>query len=452
MNDNELPEVVVIGAGLSGALMAWYLGKRGFAVDVYERRPDLREGFAETGRSINLGLSQRGIRVLREIGLLDRLWPDTVPMRGRAIHRAEGEAFQPYGSADDQILHSIGRSTLNLRLIEHADAFDNVRFHFRTKFTGLEKSKGLVYLVNEATGANSIVECAAVLGADGVHSAVRKAVQRGEKADYRQEFLPWGYKELTIPPAADGSPVLRREAFHIWPSDAGMVIAQPNADNSFVGTVFLPLEGDGGFAARSPHEVRRFFDTHFPGAARVIPELEREFAENPVGELVTVRTYPWLYEDRVVLLGDACHAVYPFYGQGMNAAFEDCAELDACLGRHGNGLAAAFDEYQRRRKPHTDVLAELSSQHFAELRDRVRSPLFALWKRTDLVLAKAFPSWWKSLYTMVSHTSTPYADALARVRKQQRVLGVAAAAAAAAGLAVCLPRRSARRRSHSHRF
>ncbi|GAA3086345.1 FAD-dependent oxidoreductase [Streptosporangium carneum] len=447
------PRVAIVGAGLAGSLMAVLLGRRGFHVEVYERRGDPRQGTAEEGaRSINLGLSRRGLKALREIGLLDSLRPRTVPMRGRAVHRPDGQIdFHPYGTNDDQILHSVMRGDLNVALIERALSFERVRFLFRTAFERLDKDKGIAYLTDEETGEELTVAADAVIGADGVFSAVRREMQRGEPADYRQEFLDWGYKQLTIPPAADGSPRTLLEAFHVWPGSERMLIAQPNHDNSLTGTLFLPLRGEGGFEAlTSPATVERFFRTHFPDALGLMPDLVREFAANPVGTLVTVRTSPWSHGDKAVLVGDACHAVYPFYGQGMNAAFEDCLRLDACLRTHPDDWATAFRRYQESRKPHTDVLADLSAEHFTELRDRLRSPLFALRKQADVALHGLFPELWQPLYTMVSHTTIPYADALERARRQERVLRrVGGGAAALVGLsAACAVTWAAARRRH----
>lgn len=439
MKNEQIPrKIVIVGAGLAGSLMATYLGRRGFRVEVYERRGDPRRyNTHDNGRSINLGLSERGIRVLREIGLLESLWSRTVPMRGRAIHRPDGElVFQPYGTNDSQILHSILRRDLNVALINKAETYPEVRFFFGAKLTQLVKEKTVAYFTDERSGAETLVAADAIIGADGAFSAVRSEMQRGERADYHQEFLDWGYKELTIPPAPDGSARTELQALHVWPGSQGLIVAHPNCDNSLTGTLFMPLTGEPSLASlNSPEAVQKFVDRSFPDTAELMPDLVEEFESNPVGTLVCVRTSPWHYKDRVVLIGDACHAVYPFYGQGMNSAFEDCAELDACLGRHPADWAAAFDMYQQRRKPHTDVLAELSKQNFIELRDRLRSPLRLVMKKADLALNKAFPDVWKPLYTMVSHTTIPYADALRRAEHQDVVLkclgaGVLFAAAA----------------------
>ncbi|HEU4425684.1 MAG TPA: NAD(P)/FAD-dependent oxidoreductase [Pilimelia sp.] len=436
---------VIVGAGLAGSLMAIHLAARGHQVEVYERRPDPRmPGAVDHGRSINLGLSQRGVRALDGVGLLDAVMPYTVPMRGRVIHRRDGgQTFQPYGTRDDQILHSIRRTDLSAVLIERAESYPSVRFCFDTAFTRLDADKPVVY-VTDPDGAELRVTADAVIGADGVFSAVRQQMQHGERADYAQEFLPWGYKEVTIPAA---SPL---EALHVWPGDRGLIVAHPNQDGSLTGTVFLPLDGPHSLATlREPEQIRAFFAAEFPDTLELMPDLVAEFRRNPTGTLVTIRTAPWHRRDQVVLVGDAAHAVYPFYGQGMNAAFEDCAVLDDCLGEHPTDLGAAFAAYQQRRKRHTDVLATLSTENFVDLRRRVRSPLHRARRRADLALNRLFPDSWVPLYTMVSHTSMPYADAMARARRQDTALtwlGLGAVAAVAALSTYGARRRSGRGR------
>jgi len=446
--------VVIIGAGLAGSLMAIYLARRGHEVEVYERRPDPRlRSSADGRRSINLGLSQRGMNALREVGLLDEVRTRTVPMRGRVIHSADGSlAFQPYGRDDGEALHSILRNDLNVALVERAESHPTVRFHFRHTLRRLVKEKPLVEVVDEERGHARQVMADLVIGADGAFSTVRAQMHHRERADYRQEFLDWGYKELTIPAAADGAARTELFGLHVWPGGRGLMVAHPNVDHSLTCTVFLPLHGPDSFASLdTPAAVRDFFAGHFPDVPALVPDLATEFLAHPVGTLVSIRTSPWHHEDRVVLIGDACHAVYPFYGQGMNAAFEDCTVLDRCLARHPEDRAAALAEYQALRKPHTDVLADLSAQNFVELRDRLRSPWFLVRKRADLVLHRFLPRHWVPLYTMIAHRTVPYAEALRRARRQDRILrwaatllvvavcGAALSGAAAALDAVHLP-------------
>jgi kynurenine 3-monooxygenase len=431
-------QIAIIGAGLAGSLLAALLSERGHEVEVYEQRDDPRTT-PPSGRSVNLGISARGIQALRKIGQWDSLGPALVPMRGRMVHQPDGRsAFTPYGTAPSQILHSIRRTELNGMLIDRATA---ARFSFGMRCTGL--SQDVLSVTDTRTGETRRLRPDLVVGADGAFSAVRRFMQNGVVADYRQEFLEWGYKELTIPA---GAPI-PLEALNVWPSAYGLMIAHPNRDGSHTGTLFLPLSGSPSFESLdSPDIVLEFLGEHFPQLPALVPDLLREFREHPVGHLVTVRTSPWRHGDRVVLVGDAAHAVYPFYGQGMNAALEDCLALDECLAGNPSDRAAALATYERRRKPHTDVLAELSAQNFIELRDGTRSPLRLARNRADRVLARLFPGSWLPLYTMVSHTTIPYADAVRRARRQNQALGVATAAVlgasvlAAAAVGAAAPR------------
>lgn len=439
--------VTVVGAGLAGSLAALYLGRQGHHVEVRERRPDPRLGVSEHGRSINLGVSARGMTALREVGLLDAVLEHAVPMRGRVVHRRGAEpTFHAYGLAEHEVLHSVLRHDLNTRLIEAADALDTVTFRFGSRLTSLDADGGVCWFADVVDGSEHSVKADLVVGADGAFSAVREHLVRGHRVDYQQEFLDWGYKELTIPANPDGSPRVELEALHVWPSDSGLMVAHPNHDGSLTCTLFMPFEGPVSFATvDSPEAVRACFAEHFPDAVAVMPRLAEEFMANPTGSMVTIRTSAWRHRDKVVLVGDACHAVYPFYGQGMNAAFEDCTVLDAALrralaapGDTPDGrpdIGAALAEYEQQRRRHTDVLADLAKENFLELRDRVRSPLFLARKKADLLLHRVLGDAWQPLYTMVSHTRTPYADALARARRQDRVLNRAAAALGVAAVA-----------------
>ncbi|GAA0942742.1 NAD(P)/FAD-dependent oxidoreductase [Actinocorallia libanotica] len=416
-------KAAIVGAGLAGPLLAALLAERGHAVTVVDRRRDPRTGNGGEGRSVNLGISARGIRALRRIGLWDDLAPHLVPMRGRVVHRPGAlPVFAPYGTDPSQVLHSIRRDVLNGMLITRAEK--RAEFRFGAACAGLDPDGGVLILEDGTSERFDLV-----VGADGVFSTVRGLLQRGRPADYRQDYLEWGYKELTIPP---GAPIPHK-ALNLWPGRHGLVLGHPNVDGSHTGTVFLPLRGPAGFEALTgDHAVAAFFAEHFPQVPGLVPGLLEEFRSRPVGHLVTVRTSPWHHGGGVVLVGDAAHAVTPFYGQGMNAALEDCLVLDACLERHSGDRAAALAAYQAARKPHTDVLADLSERNFAELRDGTRSPLRLARARADRELARLLPGRWLPLYTMVSHTAIPYADAIARARRQDLAL---AATTLAAGLA-----------------
>jgi kynurenine 3-monooxygenase len=422
--------VTIVGSGLAGALLACYLGRAGRRVDLYEKRPDPRAHGPERGRSINLALSVRGIHALREVGLADEVLRASILMRGRMIHHLDGMlTFQPYGKDDAQALHSVSRGGLNLLLVEAAARLPVVRLFFDQRCTGLDLDSGTLEFVGGRTQALAHVPADFVVGADGAYSAVRAAMQRRERFDYSQEYLGHGYKELTIPAGPGGAFRLEPHALHIWPRGAFMMIALPNADGSFTCTLFWPFEGPDSFAAlRTEKDVLAYFGRQFPDVPPLIPTLADDFLSNPNGPLVTIRCRPWHHGGRVVLLGDACHAVVPFLGQGMNAAFEDCTVLTACLARHGADREAALAEYEALRKRHLDTLAELCVENFVEMRDRVGSRLFVLRKKLAVGLHRLFPRWYLPLYTLVEFTRVPYADAVRRARRQDWVVGLAGAA------------------------
>lgn len=442
--------VIVVGAGLAGSLAALYLARRGYAVDVHERRPDPRTAAPGEARSINLGLSARGMRALDGVGLLDDVLKRSVPMHGRVVHAPDGSVrFQPYGLRDHEILHSVLREELISLVVTAAEDEPGVRFHFGSRLRRLDRDTATVEVEPTGGGATTRITADWVVGADGVFSTVRQQMQYGLRADYSQEFLPWGYKELTIPVGADGQPRVRLEALHVWPGHEALMVAHPNRDGSLTCSLFMAHEGPVSFAALdSPTAVRDFFRRHFPDAEELMPDLVEEVAGHPIGHLVTVRTAPWRHADRVVLVGDAAHAVYPFYGQGMNSAFEDCLVLDGCLAEHPDDRAAALAAFEAARKPHTDVLADLSTANFVDLRDRVHRVGYTASAAADRVLSRLLPDRWVPLYTMVAHTTTPYADALARARRQERLLrraGAALAVGAVAALAAGV--RAGRRRT-----
>jgi kynurenine 3-monooxygenase len=464
------PAVAVVGAGLAGSLVASCLADRGYRVDVYERRGDPRAGTgAGTERSINLGLSARGIGALRQVGIWDTLAPLLVPMRGRMIHRGtQPPRLQPYGRDPAEILHSIRRGDLNAALVDRAEKCPDVRFHFRSRCEAVDLDTATLTVVT-ADGTRTERGYDFVVGADGASSAVRADLLRGRPVSYAQDFLDWGYKELTIRAFPDGTARTPIEALHVWPGEGFLVVAHPNADRSLTCTLLLPLHstGSGGSSGagsgagsgtgsgagawtgfdRLPTgaDAVRFAEPRLPDLLDLIPDFAAQYDAHPVSHLVTIRVGRWHHAGRVVLIGDACHAVTPFYGQGMNAAFEDCVVLARCLDERPDP-GAAFAEYQRLRKPHTDVLADLCMTNFVELRDNLRRPGHLAKARADHLLNRAFPTVWRPLYTLVSHTDTPYGDAVRQARRQDRALAAAAVAglagiAAAAGYAI---RRAAR--------
>lgn len=419
---------VVAGAGLGGALIATQLARAGFEVEVVERRQDPRRTGKAEGRSINLALSTRGLHALDQVGLKQAILSIAVPMRGRRMHAVDGSlTFQPYGTEPDQQIWSMSRGVLNQTLVEAAEEA-GARVRFGQRVTWVDAADGVVHLEDSVTGSATSARGDLVVGADGAFSAVRSTLQRGDRFDYSQNYLAHGYKELHIPAGGGGSFALDPHALHIWPRGGFMMIALPNQEGSFTCTLFLAFEGDPSFARlNTEEEVRRFFETTFPDAVPLMPTLFEDFFANPTSSLVTVRCHPW-HQGKVVLLGDAAHAVVPFYGQGANASFEDCVVLDACLKRHAKDWTAAFAAYEEVRKRHADALADLAIGNFIEMRDKVASRTFLLRKKTEKLLHRALPWWYVPLYSMVSFSRTPYADAVDKAARQDRiVLAVAAA-------------------------
>src|SRR2546423_1993323 len=377
---------VLIGSGLAGGLLAAYLGRRGYDVDLYERRGDPREGKMLEGRSINLALSTRGIHALQQIGIADEVLKHAIPMRGRMIHEKSGEQnFQPYDVDPNKHINSIGRAALNTTLIEAAQRNPNVRVRFNHKCIAVIPSEPRAAIENTETSERFVVTPETVIGVDGAFSTVRNYMQtRLERFDYDEGYLPHGYKELTIPPGADGAWRMEKNALHIWPRKSFMMIALPNPDGSFTCTLFWEFEGPRSFATtKTDDEIRRFFNEEFPDAVPLMPNLIEDFKNNPTGSLVTIRCSPWYYQDKVALVGDAAHAVLPFYGQGMNAAFEDCVVLDECLTEFSQDRQRAFAEYFKRRKVNADALADLALQNFIEMRDKTASRVFRAKKKLD---------------------------------------------------------------------
>ena len=418
-----MPKFVLIGSGLAGGLLAAYLGRHGYDVDLYERRADPREGNIVGGRSINLALSTRGIHALEQLGIADEVLQDAIPMRGRMIHDKSGDLhFAPYDVDPKKCINSIGRAALNTTVIEAAQRYSNVRVHFNHRCTDVDLTEPVAYFETEE--GQVIAKGDAVIGVDGAFSAVRQSMRKKlENFEYDESYLAHGYKELTIPPGQDGSWQMEKNALHIWPRKSFMMIALPNPDGSFTCTLFWEFEGPRSFAmTKTDDQVCDFFREEFPDAVPLMPTLLQDFKDNPTGSLVTIRCAPWFYVDKVALVGDAAHAVVPFYGQGMNAAFEDCVVLDECLEKFPSDRERAFAEYFVSRKENADALADLAIGNFIEMRDKTASRTFRAKKKLDHMLEAALPGVYLPLYTMVTFTRIPYAEAARRARRQDRIV------------------------------
>ncbi|MFL5344120.1 MAG: FAD-dependent oxidoreductase [Hyalangium sp.] len=401
--------VTVAGAGLVGSLMALFLARRGFQVEVLERRPDMRRETVDAGRSINLAISARGLYALRQVGLEEEARRHAIPMRGRMIHPVSGAlALQPYGKDDSQHINSISRAWLNQYLMTHAEGTGRVRIRFKQRLQHVDFDSGALSVLDEASGATREERATVLLGADGSGSAVRQEMARRPGYQSTQELLSHGYKELTIPAGPGGSFRMEKHALHIWPRGSFMLIALPNEDGSFTCTLFLPFEGPVSFASLdSPGKVSAFFQEKFPDALPLIPELTHDFFHHPTGSMVTVKSEPWHVGGRALVLGDAAHAIVPFFGQGMNCGFEDCGVLDGLLSRHSR-WEEAFSEFFRLRKSNADAIADMAVENFIEMRDSTANPRFLLEKQVEKLLLNAFPGQFLSRYTLVSFSRVPY--------------------------------------------
>jgi kynurenine 3-monooxygenase len=420
--------LTIAGAGLAGALLALYLARRGHSVTVFERRSDPRRAGYLGGRSINLALAERGMHALRVAGLERDVLDQAVMMRGRMVHFAgtNETQLQRYGRDDSEVIWSINRGRLNMTVLDAAEAA-GAQFHFDRRLAGIDFCSKKMTLVDDADadGSERTHAFTHLLGADGAGSAVRVAMGHAKDLGERFEPLGHGYKELEIPAAPGGGFLIERNALHIWPRGGYMCIALPNADGSFTVTLFLPNESgnpsEPSFSnVQTAAEAQALFARDFPDALALIPDLANDFVANPTGMLGTLRLDRWHLRD-ALLLGDAAHAIVPFHGQGMNCAFEDCVELDTLFGE-ADDFDALREEFQRRRKPNADAIAEMALENYIEMRDRVDDPDFLLQKQLERVLAERHPGRFVPRYAMVTFTRTPYAVAKARGEIQSGIL------------------------------
>jgi kynurenine 3-monooxygenase len=400
--------VNVIGAGLAGSLLAILLARRGFKVTVYERRPDPRRANADSGRSINLALAARGIRGLQLAGVLDTVMRFAIPMVGRMVHEHDGKAeLQKYGVRPEEVIYSVGRAELNRVLVEAASSYADVELRFGQLCLGFVPNKDILEFRDEITGR--VYEAAAQpsIATDGAGSAVRDALLAREVSQVREEPLDHDYKELTIPPI-DGKPALEVNALHIWPRGGFMLIALPNPDATFTATLFLARSGENSFERlRTSADVEVFFQREFPSARALMPDLTREFFEHPQGSLGTVYTRGWHLEGRVLLLGDAAHAIVPFHGQGMNCAFEDCAELMRLMDDH-HGWAGLFAAFEHERRPNTDAIARMALENYGEMRSTVLDPEYRKRKKAEDERAMRDAGFISRYAKVMFHPEIPY--------------------------------------------
>jgi len=435
---NRSAEIAVVGAGLVGSLLSIYLAKRGFRIEMFERRPDMRKEAISAGRSINLAVSTRGLLALKNVGLEEEILKLAIPMRGRMIHTKNAELLlQPYGKDDSEYINSISRAALNKVLMTKAEETKRVKIHFNQKANGVDLDKGELYLEEVGNPTFVSVSTDMVMAADGSSSVVRDDIMKLSGYQCNESTLDYGYKELVIPPGKGGKFLMEKNALHIWPRGTYMLIALPNFDGSFTCTLFLPFEGIPSFESlKTAADVEKFFQEQFSDAVPLIDDLTETFFSNPTGRMVTVKCGPWSYQERALLLGDAAHAIVPFFGQGMNCGFEDLTVLSECMDKHiaqggplyinrrirdkehgrrtAEGTTAwskIFDEFFESRKINTDAIADMAVENFFEMRDKVADPQFQLEKAVEKVLQKEFPGEYKSRYSLVTFSNVPYAFA-----------------------------------------
>jgi kynurenine 3-monooxygenase len=416
-------KVAIVGAGLVGSLWAVYMAKRGYQVHVFDRRPDIRKMKIVQGKSINLALSDRGWKGLEGAGIADAIREVAIPMHGRMMHAVDGKlTYQPYGK-EGQAIYSVSRGLLNQTLLKCAAEHANVTFSFQHRCKDVDLDTNTLVFHDEVSGQEVRDSFDQVFGTDGAFSAVRSRLTRLDRYDYSQNYLDHGYKELEIPAHADGTHQLDSSCLHIWPRGEFMMIALPNVDGSFTCTLFIPFEGEHALAnLKTPEAVKAFFDEHFADAVPMMPELVDDFFANPDASLVMTKCNPWHYKDRVCLMGDAAHAIVPFYGQGMNAGFEDCTYLNALLDEHHDDFASVLPEYTRLRKPAGDAILQLALNNYIEMRDKTADREFLLQKRIEGRFSEKHPQLWKSLYEQVSFSHTPYQEALHNGHRQQKIM------------------------------
>ncbi len=420
--------VKVIGAGLVGSLLASFLARRGYQVDVFERRPDMRTEEVAAWRSINLAISVRGIHALERLGIAERVLKQAMAMRGRMIHPVSGSTVvQLYGKDDSQCIYSVSRRALNEVLMNDAEQTGRVKIHFNERLESADLDNKVLKLVDERSHIAREVPYSRVFGTDGSASALRASLSQATDSEVRMDLLDYGYKEIVMGPVESPAPGATRYRMdpgylHIWPRGQFMFIALPNFDGSFTCTLFLSYEGDPCFTTlKTEKEVLDFFTRYFPDALALIPDVGSQFFAHPTGHMVTIHADKWQMGGHALLLGDAAHGIVPFFGQGMNSGFEDCEELDAML-EEGGAMAEIFERFFLARKPNTDAIAELALDNFVEMRDRVGDPQFLLLKQVEKALHERFPELYVPRYALVTFSRVPYRLALDAGKAQDKIL------------------------------
>jgi len=414
----------LIGAGLTGPLLATYLAQQGYSVEIFERRPDMRKESISAGRSINLALSARGNHALKEVGLYDKIKPNTIPMKGRMIHDLNGNThLQPYGQKENEVIFSVSRAQLNMDLMTLAEETGKVtiRFNHQLLSADLEQNKLLFQL------SNSLEEIELpfnrVIGCDGSASILRKSIVEKANIQYVKKPLGHGYKELTIPPLKSGKFRIEPNALHIWPRGNHMLIALPNNDCSFTCTLFFPMTGTKSFeTVKTEKDILNLFQSQFHDAIKLIPNLVEDFQKNSTGDLASVYCKPWHLGDKALLIGDAAHAVVPFFGQGMNASFQDCSTLAKLMGQNKNDWKTIFNTFSSVQVENGHAIADMAIENYLEMRDHVNDTEYKKRRNVELKLERMFPGQFIPRYSMVSFHQIPYAEVYQRGGKQSKII------------------------------
>ena len=413
--------ITIIGAGLVGSLLAIYLARRGYKVDVFESRSDSRVEGSDNGRSINLAMSCRGITGLSEAGILPTVEKLMVPMRARAIHSEKGDVrYQAFGRHNDEYINAIQRTDLNKALLDEATKFSSIQLHFDTRLLDLDVSRKEAHLKG-SDGSQVVHAYDRVIGADGASSQVRASLHQQGLVSTSRDFISHGYKEIAISSAS--SRHLAPEHLHLWPRDSLLLLGNPNLDNSVTGSLFLPLEGEDSFASLDNEKrIKAFFEKAFPDIAPTIPDVAGDFLNHPTGHMSTVKCSPWHHDDQCLLIGDAAHGLIPFFGQGMNSGFEDCRILNDFLDLYHDDWSRVMPAFYLARKPNTDAVAEMSTDNQHEIQMGIRDPRFNFKKQLEQRLMQRYPDRYISKHVLVMFSNTPYAEALAQGRLQSSLL------------------------------
>jgi kynurenine 3-monooxygenase len=408
-----MKKATILGAGLVGSLLAIHLAKRGYKVEVHERRPDMRKENIPAGRSINLAMSDRGWRGLEKVGLREDIESIAIPMKGRLIHALDGStSFQPYGK-EGQAIYAVSRGVLNCALMNLAEQQDDVQLFFNERCVHVDLQKHMLHFENPRSDSYSEKSYDLLFGADGAFSALRHSMQFMDRYNYSQQYIEHGYKELMIPSDANGRHKMEVNALHIWPRGNFMLIALPNIDGTFTCTLFFPFEGDVSFQKlKTEDDVKKFFTEYFPDVIPLMPGFITDFFQNPTSSLLTVRCFPWQTNGKACLIGDAAHAIVPFFGQGMNCGFEDCSVLSELMDEHGDDWKTILPLFEALRKPNAEAIADLALNNFIEMRDLVADPHFLHKKKIEKMIAEKYPEKYISPYQMVSFSHIPYSVAL----------------------------------------